>query len=376
MSNNTQNWHADRSQVEALLDQIDSTADPAKVAKRREPWVRYRVFPLKVDISEPGGTARSVVAVARNLSGGGMSFVFRGFLHIGTRCTIQLITIENAWQTVEGAVRRCELVAGQVHDIGVQFDEPVDAARFVPVTVAGRILLAEDDPAVSRMTDYILQRAQAETVVVADGNAAVEAASKTLFDLILMDINMPGMDGLTATRALRDRGITTPIIAFTGDVGEGARDACLAAGCTDYLSKPVQRHALLQKILANMRERPAVISSLSGDPEMADIVATFVRELPPRLAELQSLRRSKDQQKLVVVLRDLRSAAGAHGFTPISDAVEGLEALLTPASDHAPKNAVLTDGSLDEEAVATEIDHKLSVLLSLLSRARATDGTT
>ncbi|HEV2364218.1 MAG TPA: response regulator [Caulobacteraceae bacterium] len=115
-----------------------------------------------------------------------------------------------------------------------------DAPPSAPSPATGaRILLAEDNPVNVTLVTAILTREGCEIDTVADGEAAVAAASARAYDLVLMDMRMPKLDGLAATRALRARGVTTPVLALTANAFDDDRQAALAAGMDDFLVKPL-----------------------------------------------------------------------------------------------------------------------------------------
>ena len=116
------------------------------------------------------------------------------------------------------------------------------------------ILLAEDDQDSCRLFTLILKKAGASVDVVDNGLAAVNIATlNDFYDVILMDMQMPEMNGYTATRKIRQHGRMTPIIAMTANAMQEERQKCLDAGCNDYVSKPILRDEFIAKILVNAK---------------------------------------------------------------------------------------------------------------------------
>jgi PAS domain S-box-containing protein len=143
--------------------------------------------------------------------------------------------------------------------------------------LAGKILLVEDGPDNQRLIGFILRKAGAEVSLACNGVEAIErclvAADREsrdgsgepglarAYDVILMDMQMPVMDGYTATRVLRERGYAGPILALTAHAMDGERDKCLAAGCDGYLTKPIQRDQFFAELTKWMPSDPAARGS-------------------------------------------------------------------------------------------------------------------
>jgi CheY-like chemotaxis protein len=118
-------------------------------------------------------------------------------------------------------------------------------------TEAMSFLVAEDNTVNQMIIDAMLRQLGHAVTVVANGRQALEALARGHFDVVLMDCNMPELDGLEATRQLRAGGVRDPnvtVIALTANAMDGDREACLAAGMDDFLSKPVSIQALRQAI--------------------------------------------------------------------------------------------------------------------------------
>ena len=118
-----------------------------------------------------------------------------------------------------------------------------------------RVLLAEDNPVNQKLARRVLEKMGHKVTTVSNGIAAVDTLQKGDYDVVLMDVQMPVMDGLTATGRIRafEKGKSRhiPIIAMTANAMEGDRERCLAAGMDDYLSKPMRFQDLAEALSRN-----------------------------------------------------------------------------------------------------------------------------
>jgi len=122
---------------------------------------------------------------------------------------------------------------------------PTDFSKHYPL----RILIAEDNAINQRLTERVLEKLGYKPEFAEDGKEAVHAVKQKTFDLILMDVQMPIMDGLEATRQIRLLDGDQPvIIAMTANAMQGDREECMQAGMDDYISKPVKLEILVERL--------------------------------------------------------------------------------------------------------------------------------
>jgi len=204
-----------------------------------------------------------------------------------------------------------------------------------------KILLAEDGPDNQRLIRAVLTKAGAEVAIAENGLMAVERAVAGPFDLVLMDIQMPLMDGYEATRKLRAAGFAPPIIALTAHAMASDRDRCLVCGCTAYLSKPVKRRTLLEAVLLHAKRaalpappppacRPddpqgAVRSELADDPDFAEIIAEFVAGLDDKVRAMRGALAHGMMDDLRKLAHQLKGAGGSYGYGGLTHAARLVE---------------------------------------------------
>jgi PAS domain S-box-containing protein len=196
-----------------------------------------------------------------------------------------------------------------------------------------RILLAEDSPDNCTIAMAYLEDTPYSVDIAETGAVACKMFAAGHYDLVLMDRQMPVMDGLTATRTIRaweqanDRP-PTPIIALTASALKGDREMCLAAGCTAFLTKPIKQEVLLQAI----RENSAVAHRPAPEPSVAMTSPTLAAQIPAFLENrrldvvtmLDSLARG-DLETVGRLGHNMRGAGASFGFQTVTDIGAGLE---------------------------------------------------
>jgi PAS domain S-box-containing protein len=234
------------------------------------------------------------------------------------------------------------LLTGAAADAG-----PPPAAPEPAVRLEGRrVLVAEDGADNQRLISFYLRKAGAEVVVAENGEVAcarvweAEAAGRP-FAVVLMDMQMPVLDGYAATTALRARGYGRPIVALTAHAMEGNPEKCRDVGCDDFLSKPMRRQALLEMVarhavnggrMDDEAEGP-LVSDLATDPDLRELLAEFAGTLAERLAALTASLAAGDLARTALLAHQLTGAAGGYGFSAITAAARRLERLARESGD-------------------------------------------
>jgi signal transduction histidine kinase/DNA-binding response OmpR family regulator len=243
---------------------------------------------------------------------------------------------------------------------------PSDPAEPAP-SLAARVLLAEDTPDIQRLFAHYLRQAGVSVEIASDGIVACERALAAMadghpFDVILMDMQMPDLDGEHATMQLRAAGYTGAIVALTAHAMQSERDRCLQAGCDDFLSKPVDPPALLEALRRNMRTRGAaapaedrapLTSTLRGDQQLMQLLARFVASLPDRMTAMQQSFAVSDLKTLAKQAHQLKGTSASYGFLPIAEV------------------AGLLESSARAETVLDTVAQQLAEVADLCRRARS-----
>jgi CheY-like chemotaxis protein/HPt (histidine-containing phosphotransfer) domain-containing protein len=287
-----------------------------------------------------------------------------------------------------------------------------------PAGDGARILVVEDDPVGQRVAVQLVERLGYPVDAVSGGQAAIDAVSATAYTLVLMDCQMPGVDGYMATAEIRrreaalgDRAQRVPIVALTASRVDGDRERCLEAGMDEYLSKPIdgqQLAALLSRWApagnavaprepapvsappaAQVHELPPILdpagllgSATELSPPHREIVELFLEEAPRRLSTLTTASARGDCDQVARLSHSLAGSANSLGAARLAAACVRLETLARdpprPADgdsvhDRAASTVPLTDGLL-AEAISTVRQELQQVQAALAGRTAERAG--
>jgi len=199
----------------------------------------------------------------------------------------------------------------------------------------GKILLAEDDPSGQKLMRHLLNQLGYQVDLAGTGKQVLAHLKKSQYDIILMDMEMPVMDGFTATKEIRkmEKYKDLPIIALTAHAMKEHRIKTLDAGCSDYISKPVNREKLdeiltkysvrKKKVVKKAKEdakkkAEKAVTQQSDDDVMAELTSFFVSDLGQRIQQFKEDVENKNTDEVVRFGHSLKGTAGSYGFPQFS----------------------------------------------------------
>ena len=259
---------------------------------------------------------------------------------------------------------------------------------ILPAQARLRVLVVDDVGANRRLAQMLLRSFGHGSEVATSGLEAVEKVAAGGYDVVLMDVRMPDIDGLEATRRIHERlGAASPrIIAMTANALPGDRERCLAAGMDDYLSKPIQHQALRAAIeqagasAAGSAARPAEpapeaapagaidwrriesLASFDSDGTMVEgVIASFLADAPGRIAAMQAAHAAADAAGLAAAAHALKGSAANIGAARLRELSQAIEALAREGSlEGALKSIGALEKSLVEARAALAAKAKIS----------------
>jgi CheY-like chemotaxis protein len=246
---------------------------------------------------------------------------------------------------------------------------------------SAHVLVADDNKQNRDLLCLVLEEHGLRVTTAVDGEQAVAAVSENMFDIILMDVQMPVMDGYEATRAIRSSGIDVPIIALTALIIGEAREALEAAGFDEFFAKPIDVDALLELLAEKLggvatsslqsddaatrntkdtATRPIGSRLPTHDPRYRDIVQEFVDQLPGTVAQMRDAFTAGDHKRLAEVAHYLKGVAGSMGYPDFTEPCRELERAVTAQHSGDVRQGLQTIADLAERVVlTTDVSHEV-----------------
>ena len=271
---------------------------------------------------------------------------FVNTIHVNSNNLLDIITraIKDAGLDIEGSEpQHYDVDNSEGAPVEQTEAEPGESSQTKSKDVEAKdvyyILLVDDVEENRMLAEVMLKGSKYRITSCVNGLEAVEHAAKTKFDLILMDIQMPQMDGYEATRAIRTKGKNqkTVIIAMTASTAKGDELKCLEVGCDDFIYKPVTKEILLRKIcrfteqakqLATAEKGGNITSFLAENPDYTKLIETFVGNLPGRIEEMQSSLDENNLQDLAFKVHALKGLGGFAGFPIFTEKAKKIEQMI------------------------------------------------
>ncbi len=346
-----------------------------------------------------------IIADTFHAGSGGMEFAARLspadargarviLLTSATRTDFSSLGLPPSTSLLSKPVREAKLLEILMRPAEAPAADSATGTASTPATPHGRrlhILIAEDNATNRRITRTYLEAWGHRVVAANDGAEAIERFSGAKFDLVLMDLQMPRMDGIAAAASIRQLetgGDRVPIIALTANVLKGAREECNAAGMCGYLAKPVREHELLAAIEAvvpglnaasviagqSLPQFPPVIAD-TPQPFQADDLVRSVNGSRETLSGLLADCRDGDFPELFAQLDEALAASDARGVQRAAHAIKGVIGVFHAPSAYAAAKQLEDAARAGDTPVFTpqtvELRRAVSELLSSLERFAA-----
>lgn len=288
-------------------------------AKNRTSVIRAPRFGTKhqvrLSVTQPGASqSRFSMVTAKDVSTGGLGVLYKGYVHPGSKCEVQLITLYGSWLNVTGTVVRCRYVDQAYHEIGICFDSEIDVTLISPDANERHILFASNDEFMWQLVSAWLNKANSSQKQV-NSKEDLFSALMNPVDLLIIDESFEEQSGLELISEIRRNGFFGFLVGMQNNNENNT--AVLDAGADQAVTKPLSNEAV-QDLLNASRVEPTV-SSLSTDPSTQDVLERCIQIMNSLVIDAAEALRVERVEDLLEVTNKIGAVSGACGFEDIKE---------------------------------------------------------
>ena len=341
----------------ALLDKLD-LADAENPAKNRRSMARipFRRTDIACRIYHPGGSMNTAAIATRNLSAGGTSFLYHGFLHKNTKVELVLARRLGGEDVIAGVVTHCQHMARSYHLIGMRFaakifpklyldpadwNELGDGAPVDAATLSGHLLHLDESEMDRLLLQHHLSTTKIELAGVATAGEAVEKIKARMPDVVLCDAAAGGVAAIV--KQLRDAGYNGPVGLLTAETAPAAMKAATEGGAAAVLAKPYDVQKMLSMLgtwlSSGAAEGEAIYSTLAESPATKPLIEQYVQRVRVLVRDLQKAIQTADLKSVRAVCQSLRGTGAGFGFAAVTQIAK--EAVATLDETQSVSDAVV-----------------------------------
>jgi CheY-like chemotaxis protein len=345
----------DKAKLLWAIDQANRH-DESKAARRLRVSCTNNaaVLTLKAD----GGSETRLCVLARNLSRFGAALVHGRYVYPDTRCELSIPSSSGMWHDLSATVRHIRHVQGTIHELGIEFDEPIELGDFVTLSpaeetrylreladetpeggdrevdqLAGRILVVDDFSCDRKLFSHWLTQAGLGVMTCGDSRSALVQVQEQIFDLLIVDCCLGQEDGFELVKELREARVIAPIISVSADETPEVHAAVKASGSNAFLKKPFTKQQVTEKVFALIgvdaeEDLSPIVSTLKDDTEMRPLLTEFSRKASTYIEELREANAQANYDAVEGITRGLKGAGQGYGFPIISELAGDLLACL------------------------------------------------
>ncbi|MGE0482229.1 MAG: response regulator [Phycisphaerae bacterium] len=248
---------APEAQLNLVLDRLDAQ-DPdvaAESSAADRPRI-YRRRSVLLELTASAGLMQSARVMTRVLDRQLVKFLHGGFVHCGQRARLHLPRDPTLCHPVDGVIAACRHITGRIHECSLRLDRPIELAIFVPDATRRAALVIDDETTTHAFVERCLARLNIDVTTAHGGAAGLVALKQAAFDIVLLDLDMPEMDGFATLKALREQGFAGCVAAITAMTEPDISSRSLDAGFDLFIAKPLAPEALRVLVQTAVKKQP------------------------------------------------------------------------------------------------------------------------